>query len=147
MGAHPYWYFVKHQQNVQKALDELREQEFQAGRYNPVMPFPDFPIEPNAPTPGAQHDSIEEALQDTSADGTRSILDIYAVAEQPDFFTAGPLPGEMLESLYGTQQPTREMVEQNMDFLEDLERGHCVYIVLYKNGKPDELLFAGYSFD
>ena len=147
MGAHPYWYFVTHQQNVQKALDELREREFRAGRYNPVMPFPDFPLKPEAPAPGAQHGSIEEALQDTSADGTRSILDIYAVAEKPDFFTAGPLPRKVLEFLYGTQQPTREMVEQNMDFLDELERGHCVYVVLYKNGKPDELLFAGYSFD
>ena len=34
-----------------------------------------------------------------------------------------------------------------MDFFEDLERGHCVYIVAYKNGAPDEILFAGYSFD
>ena len=43
--------------------------------------------------------------------------------------------------------PTREMVEQNMDFLEDVDRGHCVYIVMYKNGKPDEFFFAVYSFD
>ena len=60
---------------------------------------------------------------------------------------AAPLPREALEALYGTAQPTREMMEQNMAFLEDLERGHCVYMVLYKNGKPDELFFAGYSFD
>jgi len=147
MGAHPYWYVEKQQQNVQKALDELREREFRAGRYNPVIPFPHFPVEPDSPAPGAQHGSIAEAMQGASADGTRSILDIHAVADAPDFFTAGPLPGEMLESLYGTQQPTREMVEHNMGFLEDLERGHCIYIVLYKDGKPDELLFAGYSFD
>jgi len=37
--------------------------------------------------------------------------------------------------------------QQNMDFLEDLERGHCVYIVAYKDATPDELLFAGYSYD
>jgi hypothetical protein len=147
MGAHPYWYFVKHQPNAQKALDELREREFRAGRYNPVMPFPDFPVEPGAPAPGAQHASIEEAMQDSGADGTRSILDIHAVAEEPDFCVAAPLPAEVLESLYGTLQPTREMVEHNESFLEDLERGHCVYVVLYKDGKPDELLFVGYSFD
>ena len=35
MGAHPYWYFVKYQSNLQKALDELRDREFKAGRYNP----------------------------------------------------------------------------------------------------------------
>jgi hypothetical protein len=49
--------------------------------------------------------------------------------------------------LYGTDQPTRAMIEANMDFLEDIERGHGVYITLYKNGHPDEILFAGFSFD
>jgi hypothetical protein len=39
------------------------------------------------------------------------------------------------------------MVEENMDFLEDVERGHCVYVVVHKDGKPSALLFAGYSFD
>jgi hypothetical protein len=34
-----------------------------------------------------------------------------------------------------------------MDFFEELDRGHGIYIVLYKDGKPDELFFAGYSFD
>jgi hypothetical protein len=147
MGAHAYWYTVKHQPNTQKALDELREREFKAGRYNPVVPFLDFPIADNAPAPGAGHDSIEEAMQDAAEDGTRSILDILAVGDQPDFCTAGPLRHEVLQSLYGTTQPSREMVELNMDFLEDLERGHCVYVELFKDGKPDELFFAGYSFD
>jgi hypothetical protein len=39
------------------------------------------------------------------------------------------------------------MVERNMGFFEDIDRGEGVYIVIYKNGAPDELLFAGYSFD
>lgn len=64
MGAHPYWYFVDYQEDVSKALDELREREFQAGRYNPVQRFPDFSAGPDGPAPGPQHDSIEEALQD-----------------------------------------------------------------------------------
>ena len=147
MGAHPYWYFVKYQPNPQKALDQLRESEFEAGRYNPVIRFLGFPVGPDAPAPGAQHSSIEEAMQDAAADGTRSILDIHAIAEEPDFGVAAPLPSEVLESFYGTAQPTREMVEQNMDFLEDVERGQCVYMVVYKGGKPSELFFAGYSFD
>jgi hypothetical protein len=147
MGAHPYWYFVKHQPNMQKALDELRAREFQAGRYNPVMPFPDFPVSPGAPAPGAQHDSIEEAMEDAAEDGTRSILDIQTVGDEPDFCVAVPLAQEQLEALYGTGQPSRQMIEENMDFLEDVDRGHCVYVVVYKNAAPDELFFAGYSFD
>jgi hypothetical protein len=39
------------------------------------------------------------------------------------------------------------MVEANMDFLEEVERGHGVVITLYRDDKPDELMFAGYSFD
>jgi hypothetical protein len=43
MGAHPYWYTVKYRPEVDAALEDLRQREFQAGRYNPVMPFIDFP--------------------------------------------------------------------------------------------------------
>jgi len=147
MGAHPYWYFVKYDPNKQKALDDLRKREFHAGRYNPVIPFLEFPIGPRSPAPGAQHGSIEEAMEDSDADGTRSILDIQTIADEPDFCVAAPLARDALESLYGTTEPTRQMIEENMDFLEDVDRGHCVYIVAYKNGAPDELFFAGYSFD
>jgi hypothetical protein len=58
-----------------------------------------------------------------------------------------PLPDDVLEELYGTTEPTRAMVEGNMDFLEDVDRGMGVYIILYRDGKPDEICFAGYSFD
>jgi hypothetical protein len=147
MGAHPYWYYVPYQADVEKALQELRDQEYQAGRYNPVIPFPDFPLGPDSPTPGPAHETYAEIFEDADADGTRSILDIQCTGDAPDFGTAGPLPDEMLEDLYDTRQPTRAMVENNMDFLEDVERGHCVYIILYKDGQPDEIFFAGYSFD
>ena len=146
MGAHPYWYFVKHRSNVQQALDELREREFRAGRYNPVIAFIPFQGGPGRP-PGARHASIEEAIEAADADGTRSILDIETVADEPDFGVAAPLDPELLEELYETTRPTRRMIEENMEFLEDVERGHCVYTVVYKDGKPDELFFAGYSYD
>ncbi len=147
MGASPYWYVVKHRPDINAALQELRQREFRAGRYNPVIPFPDFPVGPNSPSPGAQHASIEEAMEDSDADGTRSILDLMAVAEEPDLSVVAPLDEAVLEDLYGTTQPSRAMVEGNMDFLEDVDRGQGIYIVLYKDGKPDEIFFAGYSFD
>jgi hypothetical protein len=147
MGAHPYWYTVKYKANTQAALDELRQREFRAGRYNPVMPFITFPITDASPAPGAEHDSIEEAMEEADADGTRSILDIDKISDEPDFCKATPMAAELLEELYGTTQPTRSQVEENMDFLEDLERGHALYTTLYKDGQPDELFFAGYSFD
>jgi hypothetical protein len=61
--------------------------------------------------------------------------------------TAAPLDSETLQALYQTAQPTREQIEENMDFFEQIDRGEAIYIVVYKDGKPDELFFAGYSFD
>ncbi len=147
MGAHPYWYFVKYEPDINQALQQLREREFKAGRYNPVIRFLEFPLGPDAPSLGAAHPSIKKAIKAADADGTRSILDIERVSDEPDFSVAAPLSDDILQALYGTKQPTRQMLEEKMDFLEELERGHCVYAVVYKDGRPDEIFFAGYSFD
>jgi hypothetical protein len=148
MGAHPYWYFVPYDPDLSAALERLRQTEFRAGRYNPVVPFLEFPLTPSSPAPGAKHRSIEAALKASDADGTRSILDIDRIADEPDFSAASPLSDELLEQFYGTTKPTRAAVEANMDFFEDLDRGQAIYIVLYDDhGHPSELFFAGYSFD
>src|SRR5262249_21295937 len=102
MGAHPYWYAVKYRPEIEVALADLREREFRAGRYNPVMPFIDFPITPASPAPGPRHRTIADALRASDADGTRSILDIADIADEPDFGVACPLDPEVLQSLYGT---------------------------------------------
>jgi len=86
-------------------------------------------------------------MEDSDADGTRSILDLDHLSDEPEFCAASPLDEEHLRALYGTTRPTRAMLEQNMDFFEDIERGHGIYVVAYKDGQPDEILFAGYSFD
>ncbi|HZR28302.1 MAG TPA: hypothetical protein VFA71_05940 [Terriglobales bacterium] len=147
MGGHIWYYFVAYQPDIHKALQELRQREFKAGRYNPVMDFPEFPVTPDSPSPGAQHDSIEEALEASEADGTRSILDMMQIGETSDFSTVVPLTGEQLIELYGTQQPTRQMIEENMDFFAEIDRGAGVYTTAYKDGKPAEIFFAGISFD
>ena len=54
MGAEPYWYFVKYQPDVAAALEQLRQREFKAGRYNPATPFLDFPIRSDSPSPGGR---------------------------------------------------------------------------------------------
>src|SRR4051794_21571388 len=111
MGGHAYWYVVAYDPDLEGVLERLREREFRAGRYNPVLWRIPFPITPQSPSPGPQHSSIEEALEASGADGTRSILDISRIAEEPDFFAASPLEDEVLERLYGTAQPTRADVE------------------------------------
>lgn len=134
MGAHPWIYFVPHQANVGKAMLELREREFQAGRYNPAVAFPDL----NAAAPGAQHASIDEAREEADADGTRSILDIDGVTDappdpdNPSFGVISKLPDAVLQELYDTTQPSRQMLN-DLAFFEDVERG--------------EICFAGYSYD
>jgi hypothetical protein len=132
MGAEPWDYFVPYEENIQEALEKLRQREFRAGRYRGAEDHPA---------------SIEEAFENMDEDGTASILDITHVAEEPGFFAVVPLPRVDLVRLFGTDKPTREMIERNMDLYEDIERGQGVYIVAHKDGKPSEIFFGGYSFD
>ena len=147
MAGHAYWYTVKYRPELDAALVDLREREFRAGRYNPAMPFLDFPITPTSSAPGPLHGTIADAVAASGADGTRSILDIDGIASEPDFGVAAPLAPEVLQSLYGTTEPSASAVEGNMDFLEDVERGHAVYVVCYTDGSPSDVVFAGYSYD
>ena len=132
VGAEPWLYFVPFQRDVETALERLRRQEFAAGRYRGSELRPQ---------------SMEEAFENMEADGTASILDIMMVADEPNFCAVAPLAGETLNGIYGTDQPTRAMVEGRQDFYEDIERGQGVYFTVYKDGQPHELCFAGYSFD
>jgi len=132
MGAEPWQYFVPYEQDTQAALEKLKEREFRAGR---------FRYSEENPT------TIEEAREIADADGTGSILDIDQAGDEPDFGVVVPLSAEYLVELYGTAQPTHEMIEANLDFYEDIERGQGIYIVVYKGGKPAEIFFAGYSYD
>ena len=147
MGGHAWFYYVEYEPDLNAALQKLREREFRAGRYNPAVWFPEFPVGPNSPSPGAQHGSIEEALEDSDADGTRSILDMERIGDVPDYGVVAPLPADELMELFGTDKPTREEIEGSDELFERLERGQGVYIVAYEGGRPSEIFFAGYSFD
>lgn len=144
MGGEPYYYFVTYEPDAGHALASLRQREFEAGRYFPVV---DSPMASASAAPGRKHASIDAALEASMETGTRSILDITIVGTEPDYGTAALLDAADLEHFYGTAQPTRAAVEDDMSFLEDVERGQAVYFVVYKDGKPDEILFAGYSYD
>jgi hypothetical protein len=80
MGGHPYWYFVPYETDPSAALQKLRRREFEAGRYNPAIPFPKFPVDLGATSAGAKHRSIKAALEDSDADGTRSTSNASASA-------------------------------------------------------------------
>ncbi len=170
MGAHPYWYFAKYEIDIETTLQALRQREFSAGRYNPVLSFIDFPITADSLSPGANHLSIEEALEASKADGTRSILDISEIAkityeeasnllEQVELYcTSFPLSNDKLVDLFRTYKPTHEIVEKVIvleeeneetadEFWEGIDRGTARHIVVYDNDEPIEVFFVGYSFD
>jgi hypothetical protein len=152
MGASLYWYVVPYEPDINSALQKLRAREFQAGRYNPVVPFPEFPVGPETPAPGAGHASYEEAFSEADADGTRSILDLQGVSPEPAFspwpdMMAHPVPGSVLTALFGTATPDKEAILNSHDFLDKISRGSGVYVVLEKDGQPHEIFFAGYSAD
>jgi hypothetical protein len=132
MGAEPWDYFVPYEENIQAALENLRQREFRAGRYRGS--------EDNPAT-------IEEAFANSGASGTGSILDMKAIAPEPNYFAVAPMPREVQLRLFGTDKPTREMIERNHDFYEAIERGQGVYIIAYQDDKPSDIFFAGYSFD
>jgi hypothetical protein len=147
MGGHPWFYFVDYEPDVSSALEKLRRREFEAGRYNPAVDFPVYPVGPHSEAPGAQHDSIEEAQEDADADGTRSILDMERVSDSPDYGAVAPLPEEDLIRLFETGKPTRQAIEDADELFELLERGQGVYVVAYEGERPSEIFFAGYSYD
>jgi len=150
MGGHFWSYVVPYQEDIQAALEALREREFRAGRFwQPSEVQPGFfgrilGRPPSKPKPPA---TIREALKISDATGTRSILDMERISETPDLGAVSPLPPDELRRLFGTTEPTREMIEHSDEFVESLERGQGVYITLCREGKPEEIYFAGYSFD
>lgn len=147
MGAESWFYFVDYQSDINKCLQELRQREFKAGRYNPAESFPDYPVNPNH-APGCKHSSIDEAQTASGASGTRSILDINLLGESPDYRLVAPLSDANLINLFGTNKPSRAMIEsKKYDLFEDIERGQGIYIIAYKDNVPTEIFFAGYSFD
>jgi hypothetical protein len=171
MGGHPYWYITPYQSDINSALQRLRKQEFEAGRYNPVNPFPFDPnlnerVKARTPDSG-NYGSIEEAAEAAMECGTRSILDIEEVSDEPDMCVASPISKEYLLRFFRTEQPSRQMIEailagesladdnqEIVDYEDDIndlfdliDRGEGRYIIIYDGDRPSEILFAGYSFD
>ena len=143
MGAEPWNYYVPYRADIAAALDDLRNQEFAAGRYN------------RGPHK-QQANSIAEAFEQADADGTRSILDISIVADkphevdvdEPPFFSVVPLSTEQLIETYGTDKPTRAAIDEACGCPEWVERGSGVYIIVHDDaGAPSQIYFGGYSFD
>ncbi len=141
MGASGWAYLVPYQSDINTALQELREAVFKSGAYYTESAFlemidedlvekyvpPDFfqqfkealrslRSEPQRPKPR----TIAELLEMNGENGTHSIIDINGIASAPSFGRAAPLSHQQLMGLFGTDQPTRSMVEQKADELQSL---------------------------
>ncbi|NTS43988.1 hypothetical protein HRG84_24125 [Flavisolibacter sp. BT320] len=169
MGASSWRYFTPYQEDIQEALEELRQREFQEGRYykpgaNLPATFEDWAKQMNLPpdqlaqfkegfnqlkamgqmTPA----SIEELLELNEEAGTHSILDIFDIGTSTEEDQSGTISKEDLFRIFGTDKPYHQKVEEKADaLLEFRGRGFCTYIIVYKDGRPDELFFTGYSGD
>ena len=165
MGASGWQYFTRYRPRTEDALQELRQRVFDNRE------FLRSPVSPAGSMKGLglglrllvmlyrivfwarqrrlrRARSIDEAVELAAEEGTHSILDVYGVARVREIGVAAPAPQRWLEEIYGATRPTRAQVEQNAgEFDERLERGQCVYVVVYRDGEPDEIYFKGNSGD
>lgn len=135
MGANPYCYFTPYSSDIQATLELLRQQEFEAGRYEPcfhqrtgkyLFELDQAPRD-SFPAPGAIHASIDDVFGEVSEDGTNSILDIFRVVDEPfsvvddplladdimeRFNIAAPIAETDLIAMFGTTRPTKQQVEE-----------------------------------
>jgi len=159
MGADPYFYYVDYDEDKNNALQKLRQREFEAGRYSPVMYQWDIPFPLDnlsaAPKPGQGHRTLKEAMEDEyiMEGGTGTILDIKKLSDKLDYASAYVIRGEELIKYFGTDKPTREIIDENVwGFWEHISnsfgvRGVGICLTVYRNDVPTELYFGGYSYD
>jgi hypothetical protein len=98
---------------------------------------------------GATVETREElaALSCLSADGTRSVLDMQGIADRPAAGFVTPLPTQEVVRLYGTERPTRAMVDADRAFFDGIGRGEGVYFTVFTGDDPDAVFFGGCSYD
>jgi hypothetical protein len=98
--------------------------------------------------PGQRPETIEELLEMVAEDGTHSVLDIEQTGPTRGFGVAAPMPLSRIRQHFGTEEPTREQIEESWgDAAEGLDRWQAYYVAVYREGKPHEYAFIGCSGD
>ena len=167
MGASSWSYFVPFQDDVNEALQELRRNVFQNDEYyteakfltsmlnekgvrerlspESIQRFQDRMMQLRDQPPPS---TIQELMQINGDSGTHSIIDIQGVSERPEFRKISPLPSQILVKLFGTERPIREIVEQKISEIQVLcGTWQGVYVIVFQNDLPSEILFTGVSGD
>jgi hypothetical protein len=90
-----------------------------------------------------------EALREWNAEeGLGSILDMLQVGPRGNYGTVSLLTPPETANLFGTTQPTHEQIVQDESRCFDyVKRGQGLAIIVYRDGMPHEIFFAGFSGD
>jgi hypothetical protein len=178
MGASSWYYFVPYQADINKALYKLREDIFKKGEYGArwthvdlplaqmesgetARQFPDIPpeqidklkaelqkLQKAWPLPKRKPETIAVLVKQSGATGTHSIIDMTDVSPSPAHGKVSLCPQAQLLDLFGTDKPTRNMVEARLQELSAIEtRWHGYYLIIYEGEVPREILFFGSSGD
>jgi hypothetical protein len=78
-------------------------------------------------------------------------LDITSISTEPQFGAISPFPHAKLSEFFQSETPNHAEIEEAYDsesFEEFVsKRWQGIYLIVFRNGKPDEILFAGCSGD
>lgn len=152
MGASQWSYFVPYRADVAAALEALKEDVFSRGEYAFLGDdVSEAEAEAAGDGEGSRPGSIEELLEINEDMGTHSILDMVdGVSEEPGFGTVSPLDGAQLAQHLGTATPAKEQIEAwlKRGAISSVRgRWEGAYLLAYRDGKPAEICFAGFSGD
>ena len=93
--------------------------------------------------------SIRELLDQQGRTGTHSILDITSLFPRPRQGAISPFPRSKPFEMFGTDAPSREETEEAWTlgrFQSSFNRrGQGIYLIVYRDDRPDEIFFAGCS--
>jgi hypothetical protein len=165
MGASGWAYFVPYQVDINQALQNLRGSVFHSGEYFTEANFLAMVIEKTQDRmppetlrrfldrlarlkKKARPSTIQELMRVNGENGTHSIIDIEGISEISEFGKVAPLSSQQLMQLFGTEKPTREMVEMKIGEIQDLfTRWEGGFFTVFQNGLPSEICFVGVSGD
>ena len=152
-GGHhqQFWLFEEVPDEVFEELDELEPEDFHQSPQKLLEAFVRVLERKHihAELPSAPQ-TIDELLERNGPDGTHSILDIDHIASQPENGAAVPLPEAKLLEYFGTDKPTRAMVEKvaaEYYIDEFLDKWQATFIIIYHDSLPSEIFFSGSSGD
>ena len=139
MGASYWEYWVSYDDDVNAALQALRQAVFERGEYSR--------------SGRGRVATIDELIERNAEDGTHSIIDMESVTKdwRPYEADVSPVSDDDLQRLFGTPSPTRPQVEASksdvMGVVEARPGWTGSYIVTFEDGRPDQLFFFGISGD